>query len=81
MQDYTNNSVQQRDFRINVDVKDGDKVVNKDLTWSVSTGGKISLYGQIIAFGVKHGGLKGNTMRLERKGTTKDDTKYMVIDD
>jgi hypothetical protein len=55
------------------------EVNGEELTWSISTGGKNSLYGQIIKLGAHLGKLEGETITLLRKGDGME-TDYTVVE-
>ena len=64
--------VEKRDFKV--------KVGSETTTFSISPGGKLSIYGQLIAYGLKYGGLAGKKVSIQRNGMGKDSTRYTVID-
>ncbi len=72
IENINGNDVEKRDFKVE---HDGSKKI-----YSITTGGKTSLYGQLIAYGFKHGCLKDKSVMIQRFGTSKTDTRYSVLD-
>jgi len=67
-----------------------DKVVTKsnitvdaagiEKTWSLTVGGKDSVYAKLVAIGMKHKTLIGIPIRVTRQGKDKDNTVYVIVD-
>ena len=73
---FTDKDAQMVDFKVQV----SENGVDVEKTWSMSVGGKTSLYGQIMFVAAKKNALKGETLTVMRQGDTKDTTKYTVIE-
>ncbi len=71
-QTYDNRTVNKVNFAIEVD--------EKQYIWGVTKAKKdISLWGQIVAFALNNGGLKGKTITLLVQGEKKD-TRYTIME-
>ena len=73
---FTDKDVQMVDFKVQVSEND----VDVEKVWSMSVGGKTSLYGQIMCVAAKKNALKGETLTMMRQGDTKDTTRYTIVE-
>ena len=73
---FADKDAQMVDFKVQV----SENGVDVEKTWSMSVGGKTSLYGQIMFVAAKKNALKGETLTVMRQGDNKDTTKYTVIE-